>query len=131
MPWGTGPGRPISEGLLEREKLGPLRAAAGRMTELAQLVEGFKLKPCKAKLCKISRDLLPSSEELCVANKAFNVMRDNNKASQRGKKRISNLLRSIVSEGSETTAGSKSFARSHQMTITRATGKIAKFCEWL
>jgi hypothetical protein len=101
---------------LEREKLGPLRAAAGRITELAQLVEEFKLKPCKAKLCKISRELLRSSEDLLVANKAFDVMRDNNKASHRGKKRISTLLRSlgVVPEGSETTAGGKTFAHSRQ-----------------
>jgi hypothetical protein len=100
MPWGTGPGRPIPEGLriqeMAREKLGPLRAAAGRIMELAKLVEGFKLELCKAKLCKISRELLRSSEDLLVANKALDVMRDNNKASQRGKKRISNLLRSSL-----------------------------------
>jgi hypothetical protein len=48
-------------GVGQREDmLGPLRAALDRMTELTQLVEGFKLKPLEMELKEISRKLANS-----------------------------------------------------------------------
>ncbi len=76
------------------EKLGLLWAAFDRITELAHLVEEFKLEPCEAELREIPKELqkekikvqemaqpLLSSEDPLIAEKAFVVMRDIHKAS--------------------------------------------------
>ncbi len=71
------------------ERLEPLQAAVSRMFDLAQLVEGFEVEPCKAELQEISRELqgekskvqeiaqlLFCSKDPLIAEKAFKVMQE-------------------------------------------------------
>jgi hypothetical protein len=85
----------------EGDPLKPLRSVLYRVGELAQLVEGFELKPSKTELRGISKEMtsfkarvhslaktLITSDDPAVATVAHELLGEANKVMTRGQKRV-------------------------------------------